>query len=118
MSLSFTPPDSQGTRATNQNHTIDPLVAQTAQKLADVSNDFQQQLNQRDKIWGSATGRFEFSFQPHHFELVVVPGQDGDACPITVHAALNLTTAMPVLLTHPPTSLPQTNPRDAPPMLS
>ena len=66
----------------------DPRVVQTAQNLADVINDFEHQLSKRDGVSAVATGRLEFGFQSQTFELVVVPGAEGDARPITVQAKL------------------------------
>jgi hypothetical protein len=75
---SLTPPDTQNTL-------VDPLVAETAQKLANVINDFKRQVKQRDDIEAIATGKLEFSFAWQHFELAVVPGGDDT---IAMHATL------------------------------
>ena len=68
---------------------IDPLVAQTAKKLADVINDFKRELDKRDATWARAHGTFLLSLKADHsatYELAVVPDEDGDEYPVTVRA--------------------------------
>ncbi|KAF1839809.1 hypothetical protein BDW02DRAFT_486305 [Decorospora gaudefroyi] len=65
---------------------IDPLVAQTALKIAAVINDFKRQLDQRDQTWALATGTIELGLHSQNFHLVLVPDEDGDEYPITVQA--------------------------------
>lgn len=70
---------------------VDPLVAQTAKKLAQVINDFKRELDKRDGTWAHAHGTFEIAMrtdQSETYELAVVPDQDGNEYPITVHARL------------------------------
>ena len=71
---------------------IDPLVAKTAKKIADVINDFKRELDQRDGTWAHAQGSLELALKIRQstetFKLTLVPGQDGDKCPITVQTVL------------------------------
>ncbi|KAH7095334.1 hypothetical protein FB567DRAFT_432484 [Paraphoma chrysanthemicola] len=66
----------------------DPLVAETAKRIADVINDFKHQLDQRDGTCAHASGRLEVALDTQTFLLSVVPDVDGDEFPITVHAQL------------------------------
>ncbi|KAF2175629.1 hypothetical protein K469DRAFT_723910 [Zopfia rhizophila CBS 207.26] len=66
---------------------IDPLVAQTAKKLADVINDFKRELDKRDGIWADARGALELALKTDHlqtYELLIVQDEDGEEYPITV----------------------------------
>ncbi|KAF2785567.1 hypothetical protein K505DRAFT_261813 [Melanomma pulvis-pyrius CBS 109.77] len=68
---------------------VDPLVAQTAKKLADVINDFKRELDKRDGIWAHAHGVLDISLKTDKaetYELAVVPHEYGDEYPIAVHA--------------------------------
>ena len=42
---------------------IDPLVAKTAKKIADVINDFKRELDQRDGTWAHAQGSLELALK-------------------------------------------------------
>ncbi|KAH7085684.1 hypothetical protein BKA63DRAFT_539438 [Paraphoma chrysanthemicola] len=66
----------------------DPLVAETAKRIADVINDFKHQLEQRDGTWAHTSGRLEVALDTQTFLLSVVPDVDGDEFPITVHTQL------------------------------
>jgi hypothetical protein len=66
---------------------VDPLVAQTALKLAAVINDFKRELDKRDGTWAHTHGTFEIAMmtaQCETYELAVVPDEDGDEYPITM----------------------------------
>ncbi|KAF1844007.1 uncharacterized protein K460DRAFT_239528, partial [Cucurbitaria berberidis CBS 394.84] len=67
---------------------VDPLVAATAQQIADVINDFKRKLDQRDGTWASAQGTVEFALHSQTFVLAIVPDEDGKEYPITVQATL------------------------------
>lgn len=77
--------------ASQSGDTIDPLVAQTAKKIADVINDFKRQLDDRDGIWATANGSFELALKTNAsqtYKLSITPDTDGDAYPITVSVDL------------------------------
>ncbi|KAF2129737.1 hypothetical protein P153DRAFT_338781 [Dothidotthia symphoricarpi CBS 119687] len=68
---------------------VDPLVAQTARKIADAINDFKRELDKRDGTWANAHGALQLELSDTHtWELAIVPDDDGDEYPITVHATL------------------------------
>tara|TARA_R110002003_G_scaffold68_13_gene6163 strand:+ start:41641 stop:42600 length:960 start_codon:yes stop_codon:yes gene_type:complete len=66
----------------------DPLVAETAKRIAHVINDFKRQLDQRDGTWANASGHLELALDSQTFLLTIVPDLDGDEYPITVHAQI------------------------------
>lgn len=72
--------------------TIDPLVAKTAKKIADVINDFKRELEQRDGSRAHTQGSLELALKVEQstktFKLTIAPGKDGDKCPITVQTIL------------------------------
>ncbi|KAF2704185.1 hypothetical protein K504DRAFT_390795 [Pleomassaria siparia CBS 279.74] len=76
--------------ASDPSSDVDSLVTETANKLANVINDFKRQLDRRDGTWAHAHGTFEISMkttnQSETYELVVVPDEDGVEYPITVYA--------------------------------
>jgi hypothetical protein len=77
--------------ASQSGDTIDPLVAQTAKKIADVINGFKRQLDDRDGIWATANGSFELALKTNAsqtYKLSITPDTDGDAYPITVSVDL------------------------------
>jgi hypothetical protein len=65
---------------------IDPLVARTAKRIADVINDFKRELDHRDSAWGEATGTIELSLKNDDYELSIIQDPDGEEYPITVRA--------------------------------
>lgn len=66
----------------------DPLVAQTAKKIAHVINDFKRELAKRDGTWAHAHGEFELAFESQSFVFTLVPDKDGEAYPVTVRTRL------------------------------
>jgi hypothetical protein len=73
--------------------TPDALVAQTAQKIADVINDFKRELNKRDGTSANTTGAIELLLPSQTFELVIAPHELGAKYPITVQANLKSSNA-------------------------
>lgn len=76
---------------------IDPLVLQTAKKLADVINDFKRELDKRDSIWATTTGVFELGLetdQSQTYRLSIVQDADGNAYSVTVQATCKKNDAM------------------------
>jgi hypothetical protein len=66
----------------------DPLVAETAKKIAAVINDFKRELDERDGTWANAQGKLELALKSQTFVLTLLPDEDGEEYPITVHATL------------------------------
>jgi hypothetical protein len=83
MSL-WTPPASDA---------LDPLVAQTADRIAHAINDLKRELDQRDGTWVHAHGEFELALAAQTFVLSLVPDDHGKEYPITVQAKLKTCTA-------------------------
>jgi hypothetical protein len=77
MSQSPSPPTSSSAKA------VDPLVAQTAQRIAAAINDFKRQLDLRDGTWAVVTGNLEFGLRSQDFHVVFQPDKDGHEYPIT-----------------------------------
>jgi hypothetical protein len=67
---------------------LDPLVAQTADRIAHAINDLKRELDRRDGVWAHAHGGFELTFASHTFMLSLVPDEHGNEYPVTVHAEL------------------------------
>ncbi|KAF1946425.1 hypothetical protein EJ02DRAFT_336189 [Clathrospora elynae] len=84
MSLSAVSPTAEAT--SNIGSQTDPLVAQTAQRIANVINDFKRELDKRDGTWASATGTLELALQSQAFALAIVTDEDGEGYAITVRA--------------------------------
>ncbi|KAF2026704.1 hypothetical protein EK21DRAFT_103052 [Setomelanomma holmii] len=80
----------------------DPLVAETAKRIANVINDFKRQLDQRDRTWATATGQVELALDSQTFLLTIVPDLDGDEYPITVYVQAKTPNATNVGLNSPP----------------
>ncbi|KAF2827536.1 hypothetical protein CC86DRAFT_369641 [Ophiobolus disseminans] len=66
----------------------DPLIAQTAKRIADVINDFKRELDLRDGTGADVHGQLEFALEWQTYVLVIVPDENGDEYPITVQAKL------------------------------
>ncbi|KAH6495147.1 hypothetical protein HBI55_106920 [Parastagonospora nodorum] len=64
----------------------DPLIAETAKKIAAVINDFKRELDKRDGTWASAHGKLELALDSQTFVLTLVPDKDGEEYPVTVQA--------------------------------
>ncbi|KAF2201534.1 hypothetical protein GQ43DRAFT_33461 [Delitschia confertaspora ATCC 74209] len=70
---------------------VDPLIAQTAKRLADVINDFKRELDKRDGVWAYTHGALEITLKGNihqSYEVRIIPDEDGDEYPITVQASL------------------------------
>jgi hypothetical protein len=73
--------------ASNSSSNLDPLVVQTAKKLAIVINDFKRELDRREGSLVETRGTFEISLSPAQtYELTIVQDEDGHEYPITVQA--------------------------------
>lgn len=81
---------------------LDPLVAETAKRLAAVLDNFKRELYQRDGISANVTGRLELVLQAQTFELAIVHDEDGKESLVGIHARLksqdatNSTSSLPV----------------------
>ncbi|KAL6709437.1 hypothetical protein ACN47E_001372 [Coniothyrium glycines] len=73
------------TKASSSN-SVDPLVADTTRKLAEVINHFKRQLDQRDGTWVNVTGALELALPSQTFDLTIVADEAGEEFPITVQA--------------------------------
>jgi hypothetical protein len=69
---------------------MDPLISQTAKKIAHVINDFKCELDKRDGTWAHAYGEFELAFKTQAFILTLLPDQRAEVCPVTVQARLKV----------------------------
>jgi hypothetical protein len=68
---------------------VDPLVARCAERIAAAINDFKRELDERDSVWGSASGTLDLSMNTdgsQTYELTVVHDEDGAEYPVTVRA--------------------------------
>jgi hypothetical protein len=54
---------------------LDPLVAQTADRIAHAINDLKRALDSRDSAWAHAHGEVELTLASHAFVLSIVPGE-------------------------------------------
>ncbi|KAF1950287.1 hypothetical protein CC80DRAFT_373558, partial [Byssothecium circinans] len=67
---------------------LDPLIAQTVQKIADVLNHLKRELDDRDGVSVTARGKFELAVGSQEFEIGIVSSDDGDHFPLSVKATL------------------------------
>ncbi|KAF2263552.1 hypothetical protein CC78DRAFT_603785 [Lojkania enalia] len=73
---------------------IDPVVALTARRLADVINGFKRNIDRGDGGWTHAERILEPSLKVDHsqtYELLIVPDADGAEYPVTMQARVKKT---------------------------
>lgn len=86
--------ESDGTSNAEQDNDapgVDELVARTAKRIADAINDFKRELDQRDSVWGTASGSFELALNTNDtnvYQLTIVHDPDGEEYPVSVRADL------------------------------
>ncbi|KAF2660677.1 hypothetical protein K491DRAFT_40324 [Lophiostoma macrostomum CBS 122681] len=80
------------TAASESSAKMDPLVTQTANRIASVINDFKKELDKRDGTWATAIGSFDLALNTdssHSYRLSLVPDSDGDEYPVTCTVKVN-----------------------------